>query len=98
MWFRSHDEDRLDWMVQHFNRLRWLVLAVFVGFGMLGVVGRVVAIFHANAVDRLIPLRTPWNAFVFIGSIAFGIWFWTRTRVVDVQSHDSAEAEGKRVV
>jgi hypothetical protein len=67
-----------------------------VGFGMIGIAGRVIAIFHANILDRLFPLRTPWNAFLFFGFIAFGIWFWIRTRVIADRSYDAVEPEGNR--
>jgi hypothetical protein len=96
MWLRRPDEDRLDWQVKHINRLRWAVLLACVGFGMVGIIGRVIAIFHANVLDRLLPLRTSWNAFLFLMSMAFGIWFWNRTRGIADQSHDSAEVEGNR--
>jgi hypothetical protein len=94
MWFRNLDEDRSDWMVRHINRPRWVALLFFAGFGVLGVAGRVIAIFHENLVDRLIPLRTPWNALVFLASTVFGVWFWITTRTTDDQPHDSADAEG----
>jgi hypothetical protein len=96
MWFRIPNEDRLDWMVKRANRLRWAVLLVFAGFSVLGVVGRVIAIFHANVVDRLVPLRTPWNGLVFLASAVFGVWFWIRTGTIDDRPHYSAEAEGNR--
>jgi uncharacterized membrane protein YedE/YeeE len=61
-------------------------MLAFAGFGVVGVIGRLVATFHENIVDRLIPLRTPWNAFVILGSLLFGIWFWLSTRNTDIES------------
>jgi hypothetical protein len=89
MWFRSLHEDRELWKARHSNRLRWAVLLGFGGFGVIGVLGRLVAIFHENLVDRLLPMRTPWNTFIILGSAAFGVWFWVSTR-----ANAAAEAEG----
>jgi len=86
MWFRLPHEDHEQWRSRHLNGIRWVILLAFAGFGVVGVLGRLVAIFHENIVDRLLPLRTPWNTFVILGSLLFGIWFWLSTRITDVEA------------